>query len=222
MHFKAILFDLDGTLLNTLEDLSVAANHVLKKNGFPIHTMEEYRFFVGDGIAALIKRALPEDQRNEDVIRLCIQAYREEYRRNWKVKTRPYDGITEMLDALTYRRLKMAVLSNKPDEFTKQCVKEFLPHWTFDVVLGQRSSFPPKPDPAGAMEVSLSLNVPPPHFIYLGDTATDMKTATAAGMFPAGAAWGFRSEQELRENGARVLLKTPMEVVGILDLEQQR
>ena len=105
MQFKAILFDLDGTLLNTLEDLSVAANHVLNKNGFPIHTMEEYRFFVGDGIAALIKRALPEDQRNEDVIRLCIQAYREEYSRNWKVKTRPYDGITEMLDALTYRRL---------------------------------------------------------------------------------------------------------------------
>lgn len=218
MHFKAILFDLDGTLLNTLEDLGTAANHALEKNGFPTHTINDYRFFVGDGIATLMKRALPEDKRSEDVIRLCIQAYREEYSRNWKVKTKPYDGITEMLDALTSRRLKMAVLSNKPDEFTKQCVNEFFSRWTFDAVLGQNSSLPPKPDPAGAMVVSLSLNVPPPHFIYLGDTATDMKTATASGMFPAGATWGFRSEQELQENGARALLKAPMEVVSLLDL----
>ena len=219
MNFKAILFDLDGTLLNTLEDLSVAANHVLKKNGFPIHTMEEYRFFVGDGIATLMKRALPEDQRNEGVIRLCIQAYREEYSRNWNVKTRPYDGITEMLDALTSRQLKMAVLSNKPDEFTKQCVNEFFPRWAFGVVIGQRSSLPIKPDPSGAIEIARCLNVSPADFIYLGDTAIDMKTATASGMFPAGATWGFRSEKELQENGARALLKTPLEVMGLLDLE---
>lgn len=219
MHFKAILFDLDGTLLNTLEDLSVAANNVMKKNGFPAHTIDGYRFFVGDGIATLMKRALPEDKRSEDVIRLCIKAYREEYSRNWKVKTRPYDGITEMLDALTSRHLKMAVLSNKPDEFTKQCVNEFFPRWTFGVVLGQRSSLPIKPDPSGAIEIARCLNVSPADFIYLGDTAIDMKTATASGMFPAGAMWGFRSEQELLENGARVLLKKPQEVVGLLDLE---
>ena len=222
MHFKAILFDLDGTLLNTLEDLGNAANNVLKKNGFPTHTIDAYRFFVGDGIATLMKRALPEDQRNENVIRLCIQAYREEYSRNWKIKTMPYDGITEMLDALTLRRLKMAVLSNKPDEFTKQCINEFFPRWTFDAVLGQRSSLPIKPDPSGAFEIARCLNVPPADFIYLGDTAIDMKTATASGMFPAGATWGFRSEKELQENGARALLKTPLEVMGLLDLEQQR
>ncbi|MBI5309379.1 MAG: HAD family hydrolase [Planctomycetes bacterium] len=219
MHFKAILFDLDGTLLNTLEDLGTAANYVLKKNGFPIHTIDDYRFFVGDGIAVLMKRALPEDKRSEDIIRLCIQAYREEYSRNWKVKTRPYDGITEMLDALTSRHLKMAVLSNKPDEFTKQCVNEFFLRWTFDAVLGQRSSLPIKPDPSGAIEIARCLNISPANFIYLGDTAIDMKTATASGMFPAGAMWGFRSEKELQENGAGVLLKTPLEVIRLLDLE---
>ncbi len=219
MHFKAILFDLDGTLLNTLEDLGNAANHVLKKKGFPIHTIDDYRFFVGDGITTLMKRALPEDKRSEEIIRLCIQAYREEYSRNWKVKTVPYDGITEMLDALTSRHLKMAVLSNKPDEFTKQCVNEFFSRWTFDAVLGQRSSLPIKPDPLGAIEIALCLNVSPANFIYLGDTAIDMKTATASGMFPVGATWGFRSEKELQENGARALLKTPLEVVRLLDLE---
>ncbi len=219
MHFKAILFDLDGTLLDTLEDLGNGVNHVLKKNGFPIHTIDDYRYFVGDGVASLINRALPEDKRNEDVIRLCIQAFREEYSRNWNVKTRPYDGIAEMLDALTSRRLKMAVLSNKPDEFAKQCVNEYFSRWTFGVVLGQRSSFPLKPDPSGAIEIARCLNVSPADFIYLGDTAIDMKTATASGMFPAGATWGFRPEKELRENGARVLLKKPQEVVGLLDLE---
>ncbi len=219
MHFKSILFDLDGTLLNTLEDLGNAANHVLKKNGFPIHTIDEYRFFVGDGIAMLIKRALPEDKRSEAIIRLCIQAYREEYRRNWNVKTKPYDGITEMLDALTSRHLKMAVLSNKPDEFTKLCVNELFSLWTFEVVLGQRRSFPIKPDPSGAIEIARCMNIPPVDFIYLGDTAIDMKTATASGMFPAGATWGYRSEKELQESGARALLKTPLEVMGLLDLE---
>lgn len=218
MHYKAILFDLDGTLLDTLEDLGNAANCVLAGKGFPIHTLDMYRYFVGDGVTMLMNRALPEDNRNDDTIRACVRAFREEYGRNWHVKTRPYDGVAEMLDALTANGLKMAVLSNKPDEFTKQCVTEFLPDWTFDMVLGQSNSVPLKPDPSGAREIAKCLNISPSNFIYLGDTAIDMKTAVTAGMFPVGALWGFRTEKELRENGARALIKRPQEILNLLKL----
>lgn len=216
MHFRAVLFDLDGTLLNTLEDLGNAANRVLKKNGFPIHDMDAYRSMVGDGAIVLIRRALPEDRRNDDTIRACVQSFREEYGRGWKIKTRPYEGVEEMLGALEARGIKMAVLSNKPDDFTKMCVTEFLPDWSFDMVLGQSDSIPLKPDPAGAKEIAKCMNIPPSNFIYLGDTAIDMKTAVAAGMFPVGALWGFRTEKELWENGAQVLIKKPQEILNIL------
>lgn len=215
-RFRAILFDLDGTLLDTLEDLGNAANRVLRKNGFPMHDMDAYRTMVGDGAVVLIRRALPEDKRNDETIRACVQSFREEYGRGWKTKTRPYDGVAEMLDALAVYGMKMAVLSNKPDDFTKRCVAEFLSDWTFDMVLGQSDSTPLKPDPAGAKEIAKYLDIPPSHFIYLGDTAIDMKTAVATGMFPVGALWGFRTEKELRENGAQALIKKPQEILNLL------
>ena len=216
MPYKAILFDLDGTLLNTLEDLGDAANRVLVARGFPTHKLDEYRYFIGDGTAMLITRALPEGQRNDDTIRACLKALLEGYGRNWKVKTRPYDGVTQMLDELTARRIKMAVLSNKSHDFTKRCVTDLLPNWTFHVVLGQRDAIPLKPDPAGALEVAERLNIPPGNFLYLGDSAVDMKTAIAAGMFPVGVLWGFRLAEELQENGAQVLIERPSEVLNLL------
>lgn len=216
MPYKAILFDLDGTLLNTLEDLGDAANRVLAAMRFPTHKLDEYRYFIGDGTAMLIARALPEGQRNDDTIRACLKALLEDYGRNWKVKTRPYDGVTEMLDELTARRIKMAVLSNKSHEFTKRCVADLLSNWTFDVVLGQRDAVPLKPDPAGALEVAERLNIPPANFLYLGDSAVDMKTAIAAGMFPVGVLWGFRLAEELQENGAQALIERPSEVFNLL------
>ena len=218
MCFEAILFDLDGTLLDTLEDLGNAANRVLEKYDFPTHTMDNYRLFVGDGVVTLMNRALPEDKRNNDTIQICVKTFREEYGKSWNVKTRPYDGVAEMLDALTAGGLKMAVLSNKPDEFTKLCVTEFLPKWAFGMVIGQHNSLPLKPDPAGALEIVKCLDVPPSNFIYLGDTAIDMKTSVSAGMFPVGALWGFRTGKELLENGAQALIKRPQEILNFLDL----
>lgn len=216
--FKAIIFDLDGTLLDTLEDLGTAANRVLTRNGFPAHNIDAYRNMVGDGAVVLIRRALPEDRRDDAIICDCVQAFRTEYEREWKIKTRPYDGVAEMLDVLAVYGIKMAVLSNKPDDFTKRCVSEFLPQWNFNPVLGQRDSVPLKPDPSGAIEISRLLNILPSQFIYLGDTAIDMKTAAAAGMFPVGALWGFRSAQELLTNGAQLLIKRPTEILRILDI----
>lgn len=217
MRFKAIIFDLDGTLLNTLEDIGNAVNRVLEKKGFPLHNLDLYRYFVGGGVPMLIMRALPEGKRDDDNIRACTREFREDYRQNWKVETRPYDGIVEMLDELTTQGIKMTVLSNKPDKYTKLCISELLPKWKFDIVLGQRDSVPQKPDPAGAIEIADYLEISPESFLYLGDTATDMQTATAANMYPVGALWGFRSKEELQENGAQALIEKPQKILELLD-----
>jgi len=213
MAYKAVIFDLDGTLLNTLEDLGNAMNRVLAKEGFPSHPLDAYRYFVGDGATMLVIRALPEDNRNDDTIQRCLKMFLEDYSQNWNINTKPYEGIPEMLDALAARGLKMAVLSNKPDDDAKRCVAELLPNWDFDMVLGQREGIPRKPDPAGALQITEHFQIPPFEILYLGDTAVDMQTAIAAQIFPVGALWGFRPQKELEENGARAFLKKPMEIL---------
>lgn len=214
--YKAVLFDLDGTLIDTLEDLGNAVNRVLAGQGFPEHDLERYRYFVGDGVTMLMTRALPLDRQDDDTIALCVKAFREDYGRNWNVKTRLYDGVPEMLDKLVLPGLKIAILSNKPHEFTERCVSELLSDWTFHVVFGRRDTVPRKPDPAGAIEVAERMNIPPGDFLYLGDTNVDMKTADAAGMFPVGVLWGFRPAEELLESGAKALIHKPIEILDLL------
>jgi len=216
VHHSAILFDLDGTLLDSLEDLGDAVNRMLAGKEFPTHRMDAFRSFIGNGTTTLVTRALPEDHRDPETVRTCLQIFLEDYGQHWNVKTKPYQGIPDMLDTLTSRGLKMAILSNKPDDFTKQCVTELLSSWPFDLVIGQRDGVPPKPDPAGALEVAARLGVPPASFLYIGDSGVDMKTATAVGMFPIGVLWGFREAEELRENGARALMKHPRDIVRFL------
>jgi phosphoglycolate phosphatase len=210
------LFDLDGTLLNTLDDLADSANRMLARMGFPTHPVEAYRYFVGDGVQTLIARIVPEAHQDPATLAACFKEYRREYGRHWKDKTRPYDGIPELLAALKARGLKLAVLSNKPHDSTAQCVTELLPVGAFDVIQGQREGIPHKPDPGGALAVARTLGIPCAEFLYLGDTATDMQTAVAAGMFPVGALWGFRSEDELKQSGARALAARPMDVLALL------
>ena len=217
MEYKAVLFDLDGTLLDSLEDLGDTVNQILLNKGFPTHPMDAYRYFVGNGAAMLMKRALPEDQWDEQNIRHYVDIFNQYYEQNWNVKTKPYEGVEEMLDELIARKVPITVLSNKPDEFTQRCVSELLSKWRFDIVLGHRKSFPHKPDPAGALEIARTLNLPPEEFIYLGDTATDMQTAHAAKMFAVGVQWGFRPIEELQENGANAIIKKPQEVLRFWD-----
>jgi len=218
MTYKAVIFDLDGTLLDTLEDLGNAGNRVLTARGFPTHKIDAYRYFIGDGATTLITRALPEEKRSDEIISTCLEEYRQDYSRNWNVNTKPYDGVAEMLDTLVTHGFKLAILSNKPHEFTKLCVSGLLSNWTFDAVFGQREAIPRKPDPAGALKIAKELKIPPSDFLYLGDTAIDMKTAIAANMFPVGALWGFRSAEELQKSGAQVLLKRPMDIMNIRDI----
>ena len=217
MSFRAILFDLDGTLLDTLEDIADAMNRVLSERGYAKHSVEAYRYFVGNGSLVLVKRALPKDRREDEVIRSCLEAFLHDYGRTWKVKTKPYEGIPALLDALTKRGLRMAVLSNKRDEIAKETVSELLSRWLFDAVVGQRDEVPAKPDPAAAIEIAKEMQIPPGEYLYLGDSAVDMKTAVAAGMFPVGALWGFRSRDELLGGGARVLIGRPIDLLEVLD-----
>jgi phosphoglycolate phosphatase len=225
MPYQAVLFDLDGTLLNTLDDLADSMNAVLARHGLPQHGLAAYKYYVGDGMANLVRRALsgsvcqPAGQANglsHELMEQCLAELRAEYSQRWHRKTRPYDGIPELLDALEARRIKLAVLSNKPDDMTQLTVRELLPRWRFAEVRGERPGFLRKPDPAAALEIAAQLGVPPRGFLYLGDTSTDMQTALAAGMFPLGALWGFRLAEELAASGAKALLARPLELVSFL------
>lgn len=216
MKFEAVLFDLDGTLLDSIEDLTDSMNIVLDGFGFPGHDAEACKNFVGDGVEMFALRALPENRRDEATVAQCAAKMRAEYRKRWSLKTRPYDGIPELLDDLTLRHLKLAVLSNKPEESTKEMVAELLSKWRFYPVAGARPSVPKKPDPILAIEISQQLRMPADKFLYLGDTGTDMKTARGAGMFAVGALWGFRTAEELKDTGAEVLVAHPSEVLQLL------
>jgi phosphoglycolate phosphatase len=216
LKYAGIIFDLDGTLLDTIEDLADSMNQVLTDLGFPNHTLNAYKYFVGEGVEALIRRALPEDQLRPELLDHCLGALREEYSRRWENKTRPYPGIPELLDHLTGLGLKMAILSNKLDYFTRIMVARLLPRWRFDPVLGARPLVPKKPDPTGALEIAEALHLAPDCFLYLGDTGIDMKTASAAGMAPVGVLWGFRQAEELRSHGARWLIEKPGDLVSLI------
>jgi phosphoglycolate phosphatase len=217
MNIQAVIFDLDGTLLDTLEDLADSVNAVLADQGFPVHPVESYRYFVGDGAAVLISRVLPEAQRDAAIQKTCLRRFREEYAVRWKNKTLPYDGVLPMLVKMQKLGMKLAVLSNKPHDATELCVRELLPGIRFDAVVGQVDGRPKKPDPAGALAIAEQLGVLPQEVLYLGDTATDMKTAVSAGMYPVGVLWGFRTAGELQTHGARTLIARPEDVVTLLD-----
>lgn len=216
MPIRAVVFDLDGTLLDTLEDIADAANRVLVGRGFPAHPIPRYRGFIGEGVARLIKCALPEPNQDPATVQTCVEAYQREYARNWDVKTKPYAGVPALLDALVARGLKLAVLSNKPDVFTQQCVRELLPSWSFAVVIGASDAFPRKPHPGSALEISRRLAIPSEECLYMGDSGVDMQTALAAGMFAVGVLWGVRDRQELLREGAQALIKEPREVISLL------
>lgn len=210
---KAIIFDLDGTLLDTLSDLADSMNRVLVRNGFPAHPVDHYRYFVGDGVEILISRVLPRKSQDNELIRKLVAEMMEEYGRNWRDKTKPYDGIENMLTSVAERGLRLNILSNKPDAMTRLVVATFFPGHRFEHVAGAKENFPKKPDPAAALAIANNLGVSGQEILYLGDTATDMKTAVNAGMHALGALWGFRTADELIGNGARELLAEPSEIL---------
>ncbi|MFA6133809.1 MAG: HAD family hydrolase [Phycisphaerae bacterium] len=214
--FKAVIFDLDGTLLDTLEDLADSMNSVLAGMGFPPHPIDAYKYFVGDGIVLLVERALPEGHRDEATVAATVQAQRREYGKRWADKSRPYEGVPQLLDKLTERGIPVAILSNKPHDFTGIVVARLLPQWQFAAVIGEGEGTPKKPAATGALRISAQLSLSPEECLYVGDTNTDMQTAAAAGMYAAGALWGFRTAPELLAAGAKTLLAHPLDLLGLL------
>lgn len=215
MKFKGVIFDLDGTLLDTIEDITRTLNLVLSRRGYRQYSEEECKLMVGDGMEVLVKRAIPEIADNDRAIQDLIQEYRREYAITYKERSRPYDGILEVLAELKKVGIKMAVLSNKSHEFTVRMTRELLPV-EFDVILGAKPGTPVKPDPTPLHEVLRQLALRPEEVVYVGDTSVDMETARAGGLLAAGALWGFRSEEELVRSGAQVLLKTPRDLLPLI------
>jgi phosphoglycolate phosphatase len=208
------MFDLDGTLLDTLEDLADSMNAVLAEAGHPVHPLDPYRYFVGDGMENLARRAAPEGTDDATVKRLAA-SMSAAYDTNWHNKTRPYPGIPGFLDAVAGLGVPMTVLSNKPDVFTQVVVKHYFGD-RFRFVRGAMDGVPKKPDPAGALAIAEALGVEPGKFLYLGDTNTDMRTGLAAGMHTVGVAWGFRPVEELVGAGARAIIDAPREALRFL------
>lgn len=216
MTYRAVLFDLDGTLLDSLQDLASSCNRALQRHGYPTHPVDPYRYFVGDGVEMLVRRAMPASAVSDERVAELLRDFRADYLERWTENTRPYPGVPELLDALAERGLRLCVLSNKSDDLTRLFVARLLPRERFEVVLGATAELPKKPAPEAPLHIAARMSVPPSEFLYLGDTATDMRTAVAAGMYPVGVLWGFRTAEELRDAGARVLIDRPADLLALL------
>ncbi|MFC2072073.1 HAD family hydrolase [Chloroflexota bacterium] len=216
MKYKAVIFDLDGTLLDTLQDIADSVNEALKHSGFPRHELEAFKKFIGEGRDVLATRALPEDSRDPTTVKRLVELINSEYSERWANKTILYDGISDLLDELTAMNIKMAVLSNKAHYFTELMVSELLSQWYFEAVVGVSQSVLRKPDPTTALQIAQQLVLQPNEFLYLGDSDIDMRTAIGAGMYPVGVSWGFRSAEELLINGAEVLIEYPTDLLALI------
>lgn len=211
--YHAVIFDLDGTLVNSLADIADAMNKVLADNDFPTHQEGTYKVFVGDGIRNLVVRSLPEAARTRETVDRYFNNMLEEYRQSFTRKTHLYEGIPALLDELSKRGIKMSILSNKADFFTQKVVEKLLGNWKFELVMGAGEQFPRKPDPAAALFMAESMRVSANKILYLGDTDTDMITATAAGFTAIGVSWGFRKKEELLAHGAKRVIDIPIQLL---------
>lgn len=212
---KAVLFDLDGTLVNSLADLADSTNYTLSLMGFPPRETEEYKYLVGDGIPKLIERALPEGEKSEENLRRCLEIFMKRYGEHYCDKTAPYGGVIPLLADLKKRGMKLAVISNKAQEMADRVVKSLL-GGVFDVVAGKREGYPAKPDPALTLEVIRELSVKPQECVLAGDSGMDMAAAKNAGAVGVGVLWGFRKKDELEKNGAVYTVSFPAEISDII------
>jgi phosphoglycolate phosphatase len=207
--YKAIIFDLDGTLINSIPDIADSMNKVLSGYGYPQYTYNQYKYFVGNGIRRLVERCVPPEHSTPENVENVYKTMVEVYGSNCVNKTCVYDGIYELLDGLSAKRVKKAILSNKTDSITQKICDKLFYNNHFEIILGATDSFPKKPNPRSALFVAESLSVSPDAVFYLGDTSIDMETACAAGFFQAGASWGFRPSEELISFGAKFIANSP-------------
>jgi phosphoglycolate phosphatase len=215
MRYHGIVFDLDGTLLDTLDDIAASANAALKKMQCPPHSRESYREYVGHGLRSLAQHALPKNRQAEAEVELFVALYRAAYAVQWKETSRPFDGIPEVLDALVAQHVPLAVLSNKRNDFTEECVHTLLGRWPFEVVRGELEGVPLKPDPTAALAVVGELGVEPQRCLFVGDSDVDIETANRAGMPSAGVLWGYRDRVVLERCNPSFLVAHPAELLAV-------
>lgn len=213
---KLAIFDLDGTLLNTIEDLGYAANHALQAHGYPTHSIASYPFFVGNGVRRLIERVLPEDARTEATIDRLLVTFKEYYNDHNTDYTKPYEGIPELLSLLSSRGVAIAVASNKYQAATEKLISHFFPTLSFIAVEGQKEGVPVKPDPSIVFEILAKAKTPKADTIYIGDSGVDMETARRACVDSVGVTWGFRPEKELVENHADTIVNSPGDIAKLI------
>ena len=213
---KLAIFDLDGTLLNTIEDLGYAANHALQAHGYPTHSIASYPFFVGNGVRRLIERVLPEDARTEATIDRLLVTFKEYYNDHNTDYTKPYEGIPELLSLLSSRGVAIAVASNKYQAATEKLISHFFPTLSFIAGEGQKEGVPVKPDPSIVFEILAKAKTPKADTIYIGDSGVDMETARRACVDSVGVTWGFRPEKELVENHADTIVNSPDDIAKLI------
>ena len=214
---KLVLFDLDGTLIDSIDDLADSTNYALQECGLPLHTVEEYKYFVGNSVDPLIRRALPkEDQDNQELFDRVKKIYLSRYAAHSKDKTKPYPGIANLLSQCNKEGVLIAVVSNKPDDITADVVRYYFPQIHFAATMGQKEWIPKKPDPAGVREVLRLTGIDPKDSLYVGDTWVDMQTAQNSGVKSCGVLWGFRTRQELEDNHADDIAANVKELTEII------
>lgn len=214
--FDFVLFDLDGTLLNTLEDLADSVNSALANNGYPVIPTERYRMLVGKGVHNLITQALPPAQRQEEIIRKVHAEFSEIYAVNFQVKTSVYPGVLQALERISGSGIRMAVLSNKPDRFMSSIWDTYFGGIDFQGFRGKLDGVAGKPAPEGVIKLAADIGADLSNAIYVGDSSVDMETAVNSGMFACGVSWGFRTRQELEEYGAELIVDTPQELADFV------
>ncbi len=213
---KLVIFDLDGTLLDTISDLAHSCNYALTLHHYPTYPVEAYRFFVGNGMNKLVERVLPESDRDTDTIARVKRDFLSYYTNHAIEFTQPYPGITELLETLQKRKVMLAVASNKVDPATQYLIAHFFPQIHFSTILGQRENFPIKPDPAIVDEIIKHTDVKKEETLYIGDSGVDVETALNAGVNLAAVLWGFRPKAELEEKGATIFIEKTEEILTLL------
>lgn len=215
---KLAIFDLDGTLLNTIADLAAATNYALTQYGYPTHSTDAYRFFIGNGINKLFERALPEKNRTPDNILRIRSKFIPYYNQHNADMSCPYSGIEQLLHLLQKHRIQIAVASNKYQEATSKLIKQYFPLIHFTAVFGQRENVPTKPDPQVINEIIKLANVYKEETVYIGDSGVDMQTGLNANVTTIGVCWGFRPKNELQEFNPDYLAEEPMDIANFLQL----
>lgn len=213
---QLVIFDLDGTLLNTIADLAASTNYALSQNGFPTHETSAYNFFVGNGVNKLFERALPEGAKTEKHIKLIRESFVPYYDKHYTDLSVPYPGIPELLEVLHHKGITLAVASNKYHSATEELIRHFFPQIPFAIVLGQRTGVPVKPDPAIVNEILAFTGIPKEKALYVGDSGVDMQTVLNSGVDGVGVTWGFRPREELEQFNPKHIVDSAEDILSLL------